>query len=371
MSAQFDRRIFADLNWALLLAALACTTLGVINIFSTGMNTTGVEQTPLYLKQLQWAGIGFVVMVIVATIDYRTIARHAYLFYLISVILLILVDILGYQVRGSQRWINIFGFFLQPSEIMKISLVLVLARYFDGREKKDGYGIKDLFPPLMLVALPFFLILKQPDLGTAMIIGAIFFSMLVLVGVKRREALLGLLFGVFTLPFFWFILKDYQKARIMTFIDPSRDPFGSGYHIIQSIIAVGSGKILGKGFMQGSQTQLKFLPEQQTDFIFSVFAEEWGLIGVLILLFLLLHIILSGVKIARSSYDYLGALLAIGITSIIFWEVFINIGMVIGLMPVVGIPLPFMSYGGSSMVLIFLCIGLLLNINMRRFLLQK
>ncbi|MCF8054076.1 MAG: rod shape-determining protein RodA [Deltaproteobacteria bacterium] len=368
---KIDRRLFTDLNWSLLFVTLLCTIIGVVNIFSTGVIAPGVEQTPFYLKQLRWAGIAFILLIILISIDYRTIGRYSYLIYVLAIILLAMVDFVGHESRGSQRWLNFFGVSIQPSEFMKIAMVFVLAKYVSDNKQKGGYGFKELIKPLLLLMIPFWLVLKQPDLGTAIMILLIFLSMLIVVGLKKKETIIFSLLSVCAMPFLWFLLKDYQKIRIMTFLDPSRDPFGSGYHITQSIIAAGSGQILGKGFMEGSQTKLQFLPEQHTDFVFSVFAEEWGFLGAILLLLLLLHIILSGIKITYASRDYLGSLLAMGATAIIFWESVINIGMVLGLLPVVGIPLPFMSYGGSSLLVVFICVGVLLSVSMRRFSLQE
>ena len=218
--------------------------------------------------------------------------------------------------------------------------------------------------------LPFLFILKQPDLGTGLILLILFLSIVFFVGLNWKAFLTAAVGGVILAPIGWTLLKDYQKGRILTFFNPERDPLGSGYHIIQSMIAVGSGGVFGKGFLKGSQTQLKFLPEQQTDFVFSVFAEEWGFIGGLILMIMFLVLILWGLKIVIHSKDYLGALVAFGITSLIFWEIFINIGMVLGILPVVGIPLPFLSYGGSAMLVLMISVGLLMNISVRRFILQ-
>ena len=371
MDIKFDRRLFANFSWTLLIIVFLCMFIGIVNVFSTGTNAGGVEQTPLFLKQIQWMAIGMLLMLLMLSINYHTITRYAYAIYIIVIILLIVISLFGYHARGSQRWLSIFGFSMQPSEFMKLAIILALVKFFDDNEKIENYSFRDLWKPALIVAVPFILILKQPDLGTAIVIGLVFISMLLMVGIKKFEFLVISGMSAVIMPFLWFLLKNYQKERVMTFLDPERDPFGSGYHIIQSVIAVGSGKFFGKGFMQGTQTQLKFLPEQQTDFIFSVFAEEWGFLGVAFLIFLLLGLIFTSLNIARRSKDFPGTLLAFGITALIFWETFINIAMVIGILPVVGIPLPFMSYGGSSIVMMFMCVGLLINISMRRFMLHS
>ncbi|TFG89801.1 MAG: rod shape-determining protein RodA, partial [Syntrophobacterales bacterium] len=218
--------------------------------------------------------------------------------------------------------------------------------------------------------VPFYMIARQPDLGTALFLVILFLSIVVFMGVGWKILVSFIAGGMMLTPLCWFVLKDYQKERILTFLNPERDPLGTGYHIIQSIIAAGSGSLWGKGFMKGTQTQLKFLPEQQTDFAFSVFAEEWGFVGALALMFMFLALILWSLKIARNSKDLSGALLAFGVTMFTFWGIFINIGMVLGIFPVVGIPLPFFSYGGSSMVVLMIGVGLLMNVSMRRFILQ-
>jgi rod shape determining protein RodA len=367
---KFDRRLLLNFDWTLFGMVLIISSIGVMNIYSTGYSLADARQTPLYVKQLQWLTIGLVAMFLAFSVDYRFIARHAYIIYGISIVLLVAVFFFGTAVKGSQRWINLGGFSLQPSELMKLILIPALVHYFDKHRLPRPYRLHELAVPFLIVFLPFAIILKQPDLGTALMLLIIFVSLVFFVGVRGKSILLAAA-GVLTLlPLAWFFLKDYQKQRILTFLNPDQDPLGTGYHILQSMIAVGSGGFLGKGFLKGTQTQLKFLPEQQTDFIFSVFAEEWGFLGGTILVLLFLALILWGVKIARHARDYTGMLMAFGITMLLFWEVFINIGMVLGILPVVGIPLPFLSYGGSSLVVMMTAVGLLLNISVRRYILQ-
>jgi rod shape determining protein RodA len=264
----------------------------------------------------------------------------------------------------------LWGFSFQPSELVKLTIIIALARYFSEKDTERELGLGDLIGPVLIVAVPSLLILKQPDLGTALFLVILLMSVVMLFKIRRKLIMLFTGSGIIVIPLFWFFLKDYQRKRILTFLNPELDPLGSGYHIIQSIIAIGSGGMFGKGYLKGTQTQLKFLPEQQTDFVFSVFAEEWGFLGVLILIFLFLALILWGLKIARRSKDMSGMMMAYGVTMYVFWEIFINIGMVLGILPVVGIPLPFMSYGGSSMVVLMMGIGLLINVSIRRFVLQ-
>jgi len=367
---KFDRRLFFNFDWMLLLLVLAISFIGLLNIYSAGYSIDDFKQETLYVTQAKWIIIGLFFMGIMICIDYRFIARFAYIIYAISLILLVIVSLYGYATHGSQRWIAIAGFFLQPSELVKLSIILALAKYFDRHSLDNTYSLRELSVPFLMVLIPFLLIVKQPDLGTALIVLIIFFSMVLFVGIKWKTFLIAFFSIMIVTPIGWFILKDYQKERILTFLDPERDPLGSGYHIIQSIIAVGSGGMFGKGYLKGTQTQLKFLPVQQTDFVFSVFAEEWGFLGSLILMVLFLILILWCLKTALHARDLLGMLISFGVTAFIFWEVFINIGMILGLLPVVGIPLPFFSYGGSSMLVLMVAIGLVMNVSMRRYILQ-
>ncbi|HNZ65631.1 MAG TPA: rod shape-determining protein RodA [Smithella sp.] len=367
---KFDRRIFHYFDWTLLAFVLCVCAMGVLNIYSTGFSAAG-GQSPFYLKQLQWIAVGLVFMMFVFFADYRVIVEYAYIIYGFAMILLVLVLIVGSSSHGAQRWLGGGFFAIQPSELMKVVIIITLARYFDNHKSNEPYTIRELFIPLLIVAVPFALILKQPDLGTALILIVIFVSVVFFMGVDKRSLIFVFSAGLILIPLGWFLLKDYQRERLITFLNPERDPLGSGYHIIQSKIAIGSGEIFGKGFLSGSQTQLKFLPEQQTDFVFSVFAEEWGFLGSLFLIGVFVVIIFWGLKIALQARDLLGTIIAFGVTALIAWEVFINIGMVLGILPVVGIPLPFFSYGGSAMLSLMMAIGLLINVSARRFILQK
>lgn len=366
---KFDRQLLINFDWPLLGIVLAICLMGVLNVYSTGFSLTS-QKAPLYLKQIQWIIIGLMFMLIMLTIDHRILIQYAYIIHGIAVVLLIIVTFYGYTTHGSQRWLAFGGFSFQPSELVKLTLILALARYFSDHGTQTLYSIKDLLTPSLILLIPFLFIVRQPDLGTALMLLIIFVSMVIFVGIRIKDLLIAGLSGLLLAPLAWFFFKDYQKERVLTFFDPERDPLGSGYHIIQSMIAIGSGGFLGKGFLKGTQTQLKFLPEQQTDFVFSVFAEEWGFVGGVVLMLLFLFLILWGFKIAQYSRDLSGTLIAYGITIMIFWGVFINIGMVLGILPVVGIPLPFLSYGGSSVVVLMTAVGMLINISMRRFILQ-
>jgi rod shape determining protein RodA len=360
----FDKRYVRNFDYPLLGMALALIGVGLLNIYSA----TGGGHGGIFNKQLLWFSIGMVVMIPVVVIDYRVLERLAYPFYAFVFMLLVGVLTIGRVSLGARRWIDIGGFSIQPSEYAKLAIILVLAKYFQSVWRQNGYTARELIIPLLLALVPFGLIARQPDLGSAgflvIITGCIFLIMKV-----ERRLLVTLALIAAPIPFIaWkFALHDYQKQRVLTLLDPQSDPLGRGYHIIQSIIAVGSGGITGKGFMQGSQSQLNFLPEQHTDFIFSVLAEEWGFIGGVVTLVLLLGLVYLSLQVALQARDRFGQLLAAGISIMFFWQAFINLAMVIGLFPVVGVPLPFISYGGSALLLNMTCLGILLNISMRRF----
>ncbi|MEW6377550.1 MAG: rod shape-determining protein RodA [Thermodesulfobacteriota bacterium] len=362
-----DRRLFIHFDWTLLGITLLLSSMGILNLYS---NTSGMEVsgTPLYLKQIVWLLIGLAVMIAVAFIEYRFYSDFAYIIYFVALFLLLIVMGYGIMTSGAQRWVRIGAISFQPSEFVKISLILTLAKFFHRPPSREGYSLKNLPIPFLLLLVPLVLILKQPDLGTAVILFLIFFSILLFVKIRWSSLLILILTGGSVLPLLWRFLKEYQKMRIITFFNPDLDPLGVGYHLIQSKIAVGSGGILGKGLMKGTQCKLGFLPEQQTDFIFSALGEEWGLIGSLIVLAIYFILILWGLRIAVHSKDRFSAIVSFGVVAMLFWHIFINIGMVLGMMPVVGIPLPLLSYGGSFLVSTLIGIGLLLNFSMRRFL---
>jgi len=364
-----DRRLILNFDWPTLVTALFISAIGVVNIYSSTHPHSGAA-TPLYLKQIYWAVLGFGLLILALGFDYRTFVRYSYPFYLFCLLLLLLVMIVGRSSSGSQRWLQLGFVSFQPSELTKIALILALTRFFTEKEMPRGHGLRDLGVPFLMVGLPALLVFRQPDLGTVVMLLAIFLSILVFVEVRFKTwAILGT--GVAAvIPLVWHFLKEYQRNRLLTFINPDLDPLRTGYHITQSKIAVGSGTIFGKGFLHGTQSQLHFLPEQHTDFIFSVLAEEWGFVGCFFLLFLLLFLISRGLKIAKTSKDRAGATLAVGLTAMLFWQTFINVGMVVGILPVVGVPLPLVSYGGTALVTNLMAIALLMNISMRRFMLS-
>jgi rod shape determining protein RodA len=362
-----DRRLLTNFDWALLGLTLVIAAIGVVNIFSATASYTGTG-TAYYLKQLYWILTGLVLVLAVCSIDYHLLDDLAYWIYGVVVVLLVIVLIAGKTSMGATRWLHLGFFSLQPSEPMKIVIIIIFARLFSRYPVQSSLSVKELGLPLVVVGFPALLIMKQPDLGTAILVLLIAGSMVLAMGVRLSAIITGVVAAVPVIFGGWhFYLRDYQKNRILNFIDPERSRLGSGYHIIQSKIAVGSGGFTGKGYLKGTQTQLRFLPEQHTDFAFSVFSEEWGFLGCFVVLALYLCLILWGVQIASRCSDRFGSLLAVGVTAMLFWHIAINIGMVIGLFPVVGVPLPFFSYGGTSMVTSMIGLALLLNISMRRF----
>jgi len=361
----FDRRLLTHFDWVLLMMVCLIAAVGILNLYSATASWSAA--TPVYLKQTYWLGFGLLIAFAVCIVDYRHLEYLGFFFYGLTVLLLLVVLLFGKTTMGATRWID-FGFFnLQPSEIMKVVIIITLARYFSERGNFRGHSLVELAPPFLLLGVPALLIMKQPDLGTAMLVLFIGGSIALFSGIRKSALTVLAVLGSAGAVGGWFLLRDYQKERIRTFLNPERDPLGSGYHIIQSKIAVGSGGIFGKGFMKGTQSQLSFLPERHTDFAFSVFAEEWGFVGCLLLLLLYLLVILWGIYIARRASDRFGMFLALGVVAMLFWHIVVNLGMVIGLLPVVGVPLPLFSYGGTSMVTTMVGIGLLLNVSMRRF----
>jgi rod shape determining protein RodA len=363
----FDRRLIQNFDWVLLGLVLIICAAGIVNLYSAGYNRqTG--DTPLYIKQLYWLAVGLGVMCVTLTYDYRHLEKLSYPIYILSILLLVAVMFGGKMVSGSRRWLPLGPLSFQPAELAKIGIILAMATYFNRRARMEGLRLKDLILPGVLVIIPVALIIKQPDLGSGILVALVAASLILFVGVKWRT-LMGCGLTLFLLsPVIWHFLKDYQRQRVLTFLNPEKDPLGAGYHILQSMIAVGSGQFWGKGFLQGTQSQLYFLPEQHTDFVFSVFAEEWGFMGSAVLLLLFLALALWGLSVSRDCKERFGHLLALGVTALIFWQVFINLCMVTGFLPVVGIPLPLFSYGGSSLITTLLGVGFLLNIRMRRYL---
>jgi len=363
---RFDRRLITHFEWLLPLLALGVSGLGAMTVYSA-THVPGMHGlSPLALRQLLWLAGGSVAMLAALIFDYRRLERSAFVVYVLVLLAVLAVPVLGRIGGGSRRWIPLGPVSIQPSEFMKLGLVLVLARHF-ARSYERGLGLGAAVVPMLLTAVPAAAILAQPDLGTVAVLGIVALTMLMLGGIRLRWfVLLGVAVAV-AAPVAWPHLKVYQQKRILTFVHPEMDPRGAGYHVLQSKIAVGSGMTWGKGFLHGTQNQLNFLPEQHTDFIFSVFAEEWGFVGALVLLALYLALVLRGIVIASRARDRFGVLLVLGLTAIVFWQAVINVGMTTGLLPVVGIPLPFFSYGGSSLLCLLIGIGLTMNVSMRRY----
>ncbi len=362
-----DRRMLSHFSWWYLLLILTISTVGVVVIYSANHARPEAFYQNLYIKQIYWILYGLIAMLAALLIDYRLLNRYAYFIYFVTILALISVLFFGTGASGVKRWIHIGSFSIQFSEFAKFSLIIVLAKYFDlSRTQQPKYTIKDLIIPVSLTGLLGWLIIRQPDLGTAMIIFFIFFVLVMAIEIEGRTLAKLILTGVVLTPMTWFFLKDYQKARVKTLFNPEMDPLGAGYHTIQSKIAVGSGGFWGKGLMAGTQSRLNFLPEKHTDFIFSVFAEELGFVGVIILMILYLVLILKGLNIAFRAADRFGLLLGLGIVASISFYIIFNIGMTVGIFPVTGLPLPLLSYGGSSLLTNFFALGLLLNIEMRR-----
>jgi len=364
---QIDRRLASHFDWTLFGIAIGLAMLGILTIYSATYSITEKQAGGLATKQFYWFMIGMVAMLGALTVDYHHLNRLAYPFYGVVLFLLFLVLFIGSVGGGSQRWLNLGFFILQPSEPAKLAIVLALTKYLQYDEPPDGYRLRDLWAPFLFVAPLILLTLVQPDLGTAIVLSLIFLSIMLMGGLRLRSFLYLAATGVALMPIAWHFLKPYQQKRILIFLNPDLDPLGAGYHVIQSKIAVGSGRLLGKGYLHGTQNQLDFLPAQHTDFIFSVFAEEWGLLGCLILVGLYLTLIVLSLRVVARAKDRFGSLLVFGVLAIFFWQVTINVAMVTGLMPVVGIPLPLLSYGGSSMVSMMVAVGLLMNVSMRRF----
>jgi len=358
-----DRRLLQNVDWPLVGATLGLVTLSASTLATVSVGRTGGG---VAIRQIAWFGVGLFALTIVASIDYRRLVQLAPLLYIGGLGALVAVFLLGRTVSGARRWLLVGPLSVQPSELFKLCFVLMGVWLVTSRWAQPvGKTALILAAPLALV--PAVLIVKQPDLGTALLLFPVLIALLVAAGLPLR--ILGglVLAGLAALPLAWFAMKEYQRERILVFLDPFRDPLGSAYNVIQAKIAIGSGQLMGKGVAGATQSRLAFLPERHTDFIFAVFAEMWGFVGCLILLLCYVLLLLRGFDIAATAREPVGRLVALGATSLFAAQVLINVGMVTGLLPVVGIPLPLMSYGGSSMVTSCLTLGLLLSVRMRQF----
>ncbi len=355
------------IDWWFLLPVFLLGVIGVVTLYSASVSEVESLQQNLCVKQMIWFSGGLVLILVSLLFDHKSLYEWAEGIYFISLVLLAAVFFIGVKAGGASRWLPLGPFSIQPSEFVKLALIIMLAKHYSKQSNVGGLTFRNLILPILILGIPVVLIAMQPDLGTATLLILIAAFMTLIVGIARRT--LYLLAGVIVvfIPILWiFFLHDYQKERVLTFLNPSRDPLETGYQIIQSKIAIGSGMITGKGFLNGTQNVLAFLPEQHTDFILAVLAEEWGFVGTSIVLFLYLLIIVWAVSIGYNSRDSFRILLSVGLTAMIFLPVFVNAGMVMGLLPVVGVPLPLISYGGSATVSFMLGIALLLNISMRR-----
>lgn len=350
------------LNWPLIWLITAMGLIGLMMMVSVG----GGELREYAVPQAVRFVFCFFLMLGVAVTPMHLLLRYAYIIYFIGVAALVVVDVIGHTGMGAQRWVRLGGMNFQPSEMMKIAVILALARYFHMLHMDDVRRFIALIPPIFILIVPAIFILRQPNLGTTVITLAVGGSMLFLAGVQWRYFIGVAAAGIAAGPVVWHFMHDYQRRRVLTFLDPEQDPLGAGYNIMQSMIAVGSGGMFGKGFLNGSQGQLNFLPEKHTDFIFTVLAEEWGFGGSLILLALYGALLAAALSVAATSRSSFGAMLAGGIAAFLFLHVLINVAMVMGLLPVVGLPLPFLSYGGSIMLSTMIGMGLLLNADLHR-----
>jgi rod shape determining protein RodA len=359
------------LDWPLFLGVVFVCIAGVVNLYSATSPYMGIQGregiADVYVSQVYWIVVGGLLAILLAAIDYRFFERLAYVLYAGGIVALLLVWVLGADIRGSARWIQLGSFAFQPSEFMKILLILAIARYLADDPKTEPRTLFDLAPPLLLAAVPTALVMAQPDLGTSIVYLFTVFAMLAITKIQRSSLAWG--FGSLGTAAFlmWkFGLRDYQRARITSFLDPEADKTGTGWHAFQSRTAIGNGGFWGMGFREGTQNQFGFLPDQFTDFSFAVFAEDWGFIGCFVLLGLYCFLCIWAINIASQAKDRFGAAVAVGIGAKLFWQVFFNVGMALGLVPVVGITLPLFSYGGSSVITTLAGFGLLMSISIRR-----
>ncbi|MHB9093636.1 MAG: rod shape-determining protein RodA [Eubacteriales bacterium] len=371
-----DRRTLKKFDFILFIVTVLIILFGLLTLSSAthATMTRGGDALAYVKKQAMWFILGLAAITAILKIDYEGFTKYSKLIYVVNVGLLLAVRFVGKTQNGAQSWIPIGPFYFQPSEFAKIFMIITFAVYLSNREGKLN-RFRDLLPTFVFFGIPMFLIIKQPDLGTALVFIAIYFGMLFIAGARPRNLIILVLAGalavggVLTAQLGFGLdkpLKPYQLDRLTIFVDPYKDPRGAGYHVIQSQVALGSGGVWGKGLYRGTQTQLNFLPEQKNDFIFSVVGEEFGFVGSAILLILFYIFVQRGIKIAMGSKDMLGTLLATGIVSMLVFHLLVNVGMAAGIMPITGIPLPFFSYGGSSMLSNLMGVGILMNVHMRR-----
>jgi len=365
-----DRRLIKNFDWFTFSLVILLSVIGIMTIYSATRPLLPTDQSGFHIRQIYWLLIGMAALFIVVSFDYIWLSRFASPLYAGGLLLLLAVLIMGRTGMGAQRWLTIGPLSFQPSEFFRLIFIIFIARHFTTIHGRIGL-ITMLKNFLMFTFIPLVILLKQPDLGTTVILLILFLSLSIAKGLQKKVIALLIILGIISVPFigniFWEGLKDYQKNRLIAFMEPDVDPAGIGYHINQSKVAIGSGGFFGKGYLKGTQGPFRFLPEKQTDFIFAVFAEEWGLMGSSFLLLIYLALLLRGIDTALKAKDEFGKLLAAGITFMFSTYFFINVGMTLGIMPVVGIPLPFMSYGGTALLSNFIAAGILINIRTRRF----
>ena len=366
-----DRRLLLHINWTLFAILVVLFLAGVLNLYSASgyRLEDGWSVSPFYKKQLIWGLIGLFGMLFFMFFDYRHLRSLAWMLYGVTIVSLFAVPLFGVTIYGAKRWLD-FGFMnFQPSELAKITILIIGARLLSrSSERLDFF---ELFTVLGIGLIPAGMVIIQPDLGSGLIVLMLLGGLIIYRGVTSQVLKTALVAFPLLLPLSWFFLHDYQKRRITSFLNPANDPLGAGYHILQSEIAIGSGRFWGKGFLEGTQSQLRFLPEKHTDFALAVYGEEWGFAGCMVLLALFCFFLYQIVLVARDARDLFGSYLAAGVFFYFFWQILINMGMVLGLMPVVGIPLPFVSYGGSATLVNFCLVGLVLNVSMRRFMFKQ
>jgi rod shape determining protein RodA len=361
--------LLKKLDWPFLYTLCAITIISLINLYSATHGVHDEELASLFVKQGIYFIIGWIIFLFFTFLNTSLILRLAWPFYIFNLLAIVYVSIFGKVALGAQRWIHLGFFNYQPSETMKLALIFVLSRVLaDIPYDPKGLSLRAVLIPIGIIMLPFIFVIQQPDLGTSLLLLIISGSMFLFVGIRKWIISAVILLGIVTIPIAWqFVLHDYQKQRIYSFLSPGSDPKGSGYNSIQSRIAIGSGQLLGKGFQKGTQSKLEFLPERHTDFIFSVLSEEHGFFGSFGVLILFMVILILGLRISATATDKASSILAVGVLSYLFWHMFVNIGMVTGLLPIVGVPLPLFSYGGSSLFTTMSALGILSGIAYRRY----
>ncbi|WP_291321118.1 rod shape-determining protein RodA [Desulfonatronospira sp.] len=366
-----DRQLVLHINWYLLGLTVLLFAAGVLNLYSASAFrlSEGTTLNNFYSRQLVWGCAGLLAMLLFMIIDYRHFRFLSWYIYIVSLVLLACVFFWGVSIYGAQRWLSLGFVSFQPSELVKVGVIILTAHVLSNNE--HPLKLKDLIKVLIIAIIPVVIVARQPDLGSALVILFILGGIIVYQGIDRKIVKILLVLLPMLAPLFWFLLQDYQKTRLLSFINPAQDPLGSGYHVIQSQIAVGSGGFWGKGFMEGTQSQLRFLPEKHTDFAFSVFGEEWGFLGALVLLIIFCAFLYQVLSASQEAKDRFGSLLCVGVFFYFFLQIMVNMGMVLGLLPVVGIPLPFISYGGTSAMVNFIMVGLVINVSMRRYLFKS